>query len=390
MRHHHTKCSVGKAAGRVHVTLLAALAVVCCTCRGSTVQSSSSKLRSFDAGAGFEETDDADSDGYATVRSTTTATRSRHEVNRGGEVLLTPADDVQRAIDHAPAGTTFTFAPGIYRHQGTWQQSGVAAGHGNWYGITITKNNTVLQAQTRRTAIFSGAITINASMIKQRRGLTAAVGLAESEWVADIRGFTDNTSRPDNTGYGVCEKGFESCNRRQDLFLNDKVLRRYPHRSNLTEVPTSEDKEPAWFLDYSTSQAVMNFDPREAAAAGRLELSYQDTFLSVPGGVHVTVRGLVIEKIANHAQTSTCECAEIIDDCEIRWAHGGGASGRVVTNNHIHHIGQLGAGASSLLENNTVEYCNYANYSYSWVRAVVSERLGIALDDSERRGAVAL
>lgn len=231
-------------------------------------------------------------------------------------------------------------------------------------GLQITKNNTVLQAQTRRTAIFSGAIAINASTIMQRRrGATGPAESAESEWVADIRGFTDNTTWPLSTGYGVCKEGYESCSKRQDLFLNDKALRRYPQRENLT---TSADREPAWFLDYSTSQAVMNFDPRDAAAAGKLELSYQDTFLSVGEGLQVTVRGLVIEKIANHAQTNTCEGADIIDDCEIRWAHGGGASARIVTNNHIHHIGQLGGSAHALLENNTVEYCNYANYSYSW------------------------
>lgn len=58
--------------------------------------------------------------------------------------------------------------------------------------------------------------------------------------------------------------------------------------------------------------------------------------------------------------------ATTVDDCEVRLAHGGGVDGRYVTNNWIHNIGQLGGGATTLFENNTVEECNYANYSYSW------------------------
>jgi hypothetical protein len=258
-------------------------------------------------------------------------------------VLLSPGDDVQHALDHNPETTTFLFAAGTYRYQGTWSTK--PNGEHCWYGLRV-KNNTVLQAQTRRSAIFSGAIPVNGT-----RMVSAGI------WAANISGYIDNTTSPHTTGYGVCMPGFEACNHRQDLFWNDQALRRYPHRVNL-----SLAEPPAWALDYGTSEAVLNFDP----GAGPLELSYQDTWLSAPPGSNVTVRGLVIEKIANHAQTNTMEGADTVDDCEVRWAHGGGVGARIVTNNHIHHIGQLGGGALSLLENNTVEYCNYANYSYSW------------------------
>lgn len=261
-------------------------------------------------------------------------------------VYLTPADNVQHAVNTAPAGTTFIFAPGVYRNQGNWENTPRGR---RWAGIRV-KNNTILQAQVRRTATFSGAVTVNDTRRSTDQGTT---GGAARHWVSSIVGFTDNSTWPSATGYGICERGFEACNYRQDLFFNGTALRRFPHRENLT-LPIA-----GWFLDYTTSEAITNFD----TTAGLLEISWQSTFISAPSGSNVTVRGLVIEKIANHAQTNTCEGADTVDDCEIRWAHGGGAMARVVTNNHIHHIGQLGSGATSLLENNIVEFCNYANYS---------------------------
>lgn len=68
----------------------------------------------------------------------------------------------------------------------------------------------------------------------------------------------------------MCERGWEGCNYRQDLFVNNTVVRRYLFTSNLTNVRT-----PAWVLDYSTSEAITNFDPTAAASAGVFELSYQ-------------------------------------------------------------------------------------------------------------------
>jgi arylsulfatase I/J len=264
-------------------------------------------------------------------------------------VLLTPIDDVQKAIDFHPAGTTFLFAPGRYYKQGNWVN---IPGRGKvWYGLSITKNNTVLQAQHRRTAIFSGAIILNSS---------ASMAASPGIFTADIAGYTDNSTWPKTTGYGICHAGWEACNYRQDVFFNDKVIRRVPTRGNVTARGLVH--EPRWYLDYGQHVAIMNFDPR----GGVLEISYQDTFLAASGTANVTVRGLVIEKIANHAQSNTCEGATTIDDCEVRWAHGGGAMARYVTGSWIHDIGQLGSGATSLLADNLVERCNYANYSYSW------------------------
>ena len=101
-------------------------------------------------------------------------------------------------------------------------------------------------------------------------GSTSFASSQHARWATNITGFTDNTTWPHDTGYGVCERGWEGCNYRQDLFVNNTVVRRYLFTSNLTNVQT-----PAWVLDYSTSEAITNFDPTPAASAGVFELSYQ-------------------------------------------------------------------------------------------------------------------
>lgn len=177
-----------------------------------------------------------------------------------------------------------------YRYQGTWSK-------GKWYGLTVTKNNTVLEAEQRRTAIFSGAVTLN----QTRQLVQASSEEPRGTWAANISGFMDNTTWPKvDTGYGVCAHGYEACQHRQDLFIDNVVVRRVPTRGNLTSGPAAAER--CWFLDYEASEAVLSFDP----APGVLELSYQDTWLS-GHAANITVRGLILEKIANHAQTNTCE-----------------------------------------------------------------------------------
>ena len=250
-------------------------------------------------------------------------------------VLLAPGMDIQHVMDSSPNGTIFTFAPGLYRYQGMWSADG------KWNGLRPPANS-VLQAQVRRTAVLSGAVPINHT----RRKIS---GL----WAADIVGFVDNSTWPPplpthpklGSSY-VCEAGWEACCFRQDLFVDDQVVRRTIFRQNL-----SSTAERMWWMDYENSEALVNFDPTGHA----LEISWQGSWLRAVHGSNVTVRGLVIEKIANHAQGDPDE-ANTIDDCEIRHAHGIGAAAVVVVNSHVHHCGEQGVSAYTLIQNNTIEY----------------------------------
>ena len=262
------------------------------------------------------------------------------------EVLLTPAMDIQHIMDSSPNGTVFTFSPGLYRYQGMWAS-------GKWAGLRPPANS-VLQAQTRRTAVLSGAMPINRTRV-----------LGSGLWAADVAGFADNSTWPPplpthpklGSAY-VCEQGWEACCFRQDLFFGDQVVRRTAFRQNL-----SSTAERMWWMDYDTSEALTNFDPKEGGHA--LEISWQSSWLRAIHGSNVTVRGLVFEKIANHAQGDPDE-AHTIDDCEIRYAHGIGAAAVVVTNSHVHHCGEQGVSGYILIQNNTIEYNNFANYSIGW------------------------
>ena len=278
------------------------------------------------------------------------------------EVLLTPAMDIQRIMDSSDNGTIFTFAPGLYRFQGMWEEGG------KWNGLRPPANS-VLQAQVRRTAILSGAVPIN-----HTRALAGG-----QLWAADVKGFADNSTWPPplpthpqlGSAY-VCEPGWEACCFRQDLFIDDQVVRRTAYRENL-----SHTTERMWWMDYVTSEALMNFDP---ASATSLEISWQSNWLRAVHGSNVTVRGLVIEKIANHAQGDPDE-AHTVDDCEIRYAHGIGVAAVTVTNSHVHHCGEQGVSAYILIQNNTIEWNNYANYSIGWAAGGVKIFVNRAIAD---------
>jgi parallel beta-helix repeat protein len=118
-----------------------------------------------------------------------------------------------------------------------------------------------------------------------------------------------------------------------------------------------------------------------------------DTFLGQPGAVlsgddrvqfafrngarNVTIRGLVIEKYANPAQSGAVGGGGgsnwAIVGNEIRYNWGGGvvlSDGFVVSGNNIHHnrqIGIKGGGTNVLIENNEIAFNNYRDdYSMSW------------------------
>jgi hypothetical protein len=249
-------------------------------------------------------------------------------------VLLAPGMDIQGVMDSSANGTIFTFAPGLYRYQGMWSADG------KWNGLRPPANS-VLQARVRRTAVLSGAVPINHT--RKVSGL----------WAADIVGFVDNSTwppplptHPELGSAYVCEAGWEACCFRQDLFVDDQVVRRTIFRQNL-----SSTAERMWWMDYENSETLVNFDP----TGHTLEISWQGSWLRAVHGSNVTVRGLVIEKIANHAQGDPDE-AHTIDDCEIRHAHGIGAAAVVVVNSHIHHCGEQGVSGYTLIQNNTIEY----------------------------------
>jgi parallel beta-helix repeat protein len=167
-------------------------------------------------------------------------------------------------------------------------------------------------------------------------------------------------SSPSN-GPGTCWQGVQGCTYAQDVFLDSKPLRRVVSLAGLTT--------GAFYEDFGANRIYIKDNP-----AGHLvEQAY------TPGIVEsfepkVTVKGFVVEKAANQAQTAAVRLrgsGSLVEGSEIRLNHGTGVGvyGSAIRNNKIHHNGQMGMGANGpgvVIEGNEVTYNNYAGYSWWW------------------------
>jgi hypothetical protein len=165
--------------------------------------------------------------------------------------------------------------------------------------------------------------------------------------------------------HGECST--PGCTYAQDVFLDGLPLVRVTAISNLGPGKLYED--------FGANRIYLRDNPN-----GRLvEQAYAPALIrSAVGGV--TVRGLVIEKAANPAQSGAVdhEAASgtspggwVIESNEIRFNHGGGvvADSSTVRGNKIHHNGEVGVGGhgtGSLVESNEIAHNNAAGYNCLW------------------------
>jgi hypothetical protein len=145
----------------------------------------------------------------------------------------------------------------------------------------------------------------------------------------------------------------------------------------LRRVRSLADLEPrTWYLDYAASRLFMPDDP----TGHTVELGVTPHAF-YGSATAVTIRGLVIEKFANPAQSGAIHALTDpgplshnwrVEGNEIRLNHGAGirvGHGTHVVGNRIHHNGQIGvegSGDNIVVEDNEIAYNNYAGYDYGW------------------------
>jgi parallel beta helix pectate lyase-like protein len=246
-------------------------------------------------------------------------------------VRLHPGDDLAAAVAANPPGTAFFLEAGTYRMQSVTPKDGDA--------FTGTAG-----------AVLSGARLLTDF---QRSGPL---------WV------TEATAEP-TPPRGQCAADSPGCTLPEDLFIDDVSLRRSTGLDRLA--PGS------WYLDYAAGRVYLADNP----AGHRVEISLaQHAFSGLAS--NVTIRGLVIEKYANPAQTGAIDASAdgersaapdwVVEGNEVRWNHGGGirlGPGMRVVKNQVHHNGQIGiagSGRNILVDGNEIAYNNYAGYSYGW------------------------
>jgi hypothetical protein len=244
-------------------------------------------------------------------------------------VSVSPGDNLQARLDANPEGATFCLAPGTYRL------------------------SSALAPKRAQKLIGAPGAVLNGSRVVSGFQFTGSVYVAT--------GFLPSSPA---AGPGSCREGVQGCTYTQDVFLDDRPLRRVASLANLSS--------GTFYEDFGANRIYLKDSPSghlvEQAYAPGIVQSYQAS---------VTVKGLVAEKAANPAQSPSAAvrlggAGSVVEGNEIRLNHGTGVgvqSSGTLRDNHIHHNGQLGmaaSGANVLVEGNEVAYNNYAGYNWFW------------------------
>jgi Right handed beta helix region len=252
------------------------------------------------------------------------------------QVSVGVQDNIQAKVDASPPGTTFLIAAGVHR-----LQSIVPKSADSFVG--------------EQGSVLSGAAQLTSF---QPDG---------GYWVARVPVQLSATADQQAAARSKCQADHPACGFPEDLFIDDVPLQRVLDQSGLAP--------GKWYLDYGSGNAYLGDDP----TGHRVEISVTRHAFS-GSAADVTIRGLVVEKYANPAQTGAvhslgdpgpCGHHWTIEKNEMRFNHGGGVKlcDTKLTDNNIHHNGQIGVigvGNDELVEGNQIAGNNYAGYDYRW------------------------
>jgi hypothetical protein len=252
-------------------------------------------------------------------------------------VVLNPGDNIQRAVDAHPSGSTFYLNAGVYRLQSISPAVG-----DKFIGAT--------DAAGRPAAILNGSKLI-----------TNFVS-SGSAWVAatQMPGGLAVDPQPGN-----CDSDHPRCAYLNDLFSDGVRLKHVASRPALTS--------GTWYFDLGSHEIYVYDNPTGHV----IELAVATyAFPHVYNLNGVTVKHLIIEKYANPSGNGALDAKFqdnwVIVNNEIRNNHGGGANiGNSVLfqGNYVHHNGQIGilsTGRQVVVDGNEISFNNADGYNYSW------------------------
>jgi hypothetical protein len=157
-----------------------------------------------------------------------------------------------------------------------------------------------------------------------------------ADWKLTGQGHEAGPSHPAT----ICRLEFPRCVYPHDLWVNGLLQSHVPSREAL--------RPGAWFFDYVNDTIFIRDNPIGAV----IETSVTSSAFSGPA-VHVRIRGVVVERYANVAQTGAIDASKgrhwTIERSEIRFNHGIGlriGDGSSVTHAYVHDNYQLGIGGS--------------------------------------------
>ncbi len=248
------------------------------------------------------------------------------EIPNGDVVLIALDDDVSGILASHPAGTTYSFAPGLYRE---------------------------LEIVPKKGDVFIG----EAGAILSGARLLTGFDTNGKYW--SFGGLDMEGERR-----GECSGGGAVCTYPEDLYLDDQLLQQVERLKDL--------HSGAWFFDYDSDTVYLADDP----GGHEVELATVPYAFSGTAG-SVVIKGFVVEKYANPAQRGAiggegAATGWTVVGNEVRHNHGigvkVGAQARILAN-FVHHNGQLGLGGSGdgiLVEGNELAYNNVGGFSPYW------------------------
>ena len=272
--------------------------------------------------------------------------------DRNGTVRVSPGDNIQAVVNSAPNGTTFLFAPGIYR------QVSITPRPGDIF---------VGDSPSPQSVVLTGAKIILPSEVKPvpqdgHQGLFVAPNRTET-----LR-----------NGPGKCDKFHPRCTYTSDLFFDGKPLHHVGSRAAVNCTGT-------WFWDFD-SNSIFFFVSVGAGANGIdghvLELSIVSTAFGESHSQrqdtpNVTIANMTVQMFANPAQSGAIggppgtywTVANVVATLN----HGAGVAirdGGRILNSKLLHNGQQGyhsdRGGGLLIAENEVAFNNFAGFDQGW------------------------
>jgi parallel beta-helix repeat protein len=253
-------------------------------------------------------------------------------------ITLSPADNLQSAVDSNPVNTTFVLTPGTYRMQSV-----------------VPKQGDSFTGQAG--AIMNGA--------KALSGWTQTTVSGVSYWT--VAGGTPLAGSCNSTP--CCMYTSQDCISPQDLYVDNVE---YQHVTSLANVAAGI----SWYYDFDGTDGGIRNNIYLAATdnpnSHTVELG--DTRCSFTGNAsNVTIKNLTIEKYAAPISSGVINIQGanwLVQRNEVTLSHGIGISAGVggdyvkVLNNNVNNIGQMGVGGPGnhgLWDSNTIAYNNTDN-----------------------------
>ena len=264
----------------------------------------------------------------------------RQRVKKG-----TTAQELNQLISSSPSNTIYQFDAGVYRLNES---------------IVIRSGNSFVAGELDSKPIFTGSIEIPINTFTYNNTLNLYQSI--------ILGRSFNANR-----HGPCSMKYPACNFSQELFINDRRIKRV---DMITKIHPRAFTE--WYLEYDTSTIYIGMIPSSSQKSQDvvIELSILPAMFSHNKQMNVSnihLENIIVDKFSTPAQFGAISPSGKnwkLFKVEVKNNHGRGIDinyNAIVNASHIHHNGQLGLGGhDGMLLNSEVNHNNMAGFSHGW------------------------